>query len=33
LIEELGKDIKGIFLIRVDRRAIGIEELESGVSF
>ncbi len=33
MIEELGKDIKGIFTIRVDRRVIGVEELKSGVSF
>ncbi len=31
-IEELGKDRKGIFSIRVDRRVIRVEELESGVS-
>jgi hypothetical protein len=33
LIEELGKDIQEIFFIRVDRRVIGVEELESEVSF
>jgi hypothetical protein len=33
LIEKCGKDIKGIFSIRVDGRMIRIGELESDVRF
>ncbi len=33
MVQELSKDMKEIFFIRVDRRVTGVGELESDVSF